>query len=226
MGKYCRSQMMLMDRIQEGNLGLMKAVDRFDYKRGNRFSTYATWWINQAISRAIADNGRTIRIPVHMNDLIIKIGKIEKEYLDEFQEEPDDEYVAKKMGMPVRKIREIKRFNMEPVSLSSFVGDEEDSTLEDFIADTNAISPEQQAYRQALHDVVDEILSTFPDREAEIIRQRFGLYPYDHAMTLEEIGREYHVTRERIRQLESKAIRKMRHPKNRKHLEPFISAFQ
>ena len=216
--RYVGRGMMFLDLIQEGNLGLIKAVDKFDYTKGFKFSTYATWWIRQAITRAIADQGRTLRIPVHMVESINKVKKTSNMLLHRDGKDPTPEDIAEELSMPVEKVRDILRISQEPVSLETPIGEEEDSHLGDFIPDEDALSPADAAAMTFLKTKVDEVLSTLTPREAEVLRLRFGLKD-GTPQTLEEVGKEFNVTRERIRQIEAKALRKLRHPSRSKHLK-------
>jgi len=207
--RYVGRGMLLLDLIQEGNLGLIKAVEKFDYRKGFKFSTYATWWIRQAITRAIADQSRTIRIPVHMVETINKLIRVSRQLLQELGREPTQEEIAAKMGITVSKVQEITKIAQEPVSLESPIGEEEDSHLGDFIADTNTVSPDEAAYSVLMHQQLQEVLATLTPREREVLSLRYGL-PDGRERTLEEVGREFNVTRERIRQIEAKAVRKLR----------------
>lgn len=216
--KYVGRGMMFLDLIQEGNLGLIKAVDKFDHSKGFKFSTYATWWIRQSITRAIADQGRTIRIPVHMVETINKVKKASNMLLHRDGKEPTPEDIAKELGLSVDKVREILRISQEPVSLETPIGEEEDSHLGDFIPDEDALSPADAAAMTFLKAKVNEVLETLTPREAEVLRLRFGLGE-GTPQTLEEVGRAFNVTRERIRQIEAKALRKLRHPSRSKHLK-------
>ena len=216
--KYTGRGMMFLDLIQEGNLGLIKAVDKFDYTKGFKFSTYATWWIRQAITRAIADQGRTIRIPVHMVETINKVKKTSSMLLHRDGKDPSAEDIAKELGMSPDKVREILRISQEPVSLETPIGEEEDSHLGDFIPDDDAPSPADAAAMTFLKEKVNEVLETLTPREAEVLRLRFGLRD-GSVQTLEEVGNAFGVTRERIRQIEAKALRKLRHPSRSKHLK-------
>ena len=216
--RYVGRGMQFLDLIQEGNLGLIKAVDKFDYTKGFKFSTYATWWIRQAITRAIADQARTIRIPVHMVETINKVKKTNSQLLHKNGRDPSAEEIAEVLDMPVEKVREILRVAQEPVSLETPIGEEEDSHLGDFIPDEDALSPADAAAMTFLKTKVNEVLSTLTPREAEVLRLRFGLKD-GTPQTLEEVGKAFNVTRERIRQIEAKALRKLRHPSRSKHLK-------
>ena len=216
--RYVGRGMMFLDLIQEGNLGLIKAVDKFDHTKGFKFSTYATWWIRQAITRAIADQGRTIRIPVHMVETINKVKKTSNMLLHRDGKDPSPEDIAKELGMPTDKVRDILRISQEPVSLETPIGEEEDSHLGDFIPDEDALSPADAAAMTFLKSKVNEVLETLTPREAEVLRLRFGLRD-GTPQTLEEVGKAFNVTRERIRQIEAKALRKLRHPSRSKHLK-------
>ncbi|MCR4909561.1 MAG: RNA polymerase sigma factor RpoD, partial [Lachnospiraceae bacterium] len=209
--RYVGRGMLFLDLIQEGNLGLIKAVEKFDYRKGYKFSTYATWWIRQAITRAIADQARTIRIPVHMVETINKLIRVSRQLLQELGREPTPEEIAKEMNMPVERVREILKISQEPVSLETPIGEEEDSHLGDFIQDEQVPVPADAAAFTLLKEQLVEVLSTLTDREQRVLRLRFGLDD-GKARTLEEVGREFNVTRERIRQIEAKALRKLRHP--------------
>lgn len=219
--RYVGRGMQFLDLIQEGNLGLIKAVDKFDYTKGFKFSTYATWWIRQAITRAIADQARTIRIPVHMVETINKVKKTNSQLLHETGRDPTAEEIAERINIPVEKVREILRVAQEPVSLETPIGEEEDSHLGDFIPDEEAPSPPDSASMLMLKEQLESVLKTLTPREAKVLRLRFGLVD-GHPRTLEEVGREFDVTRERIRQIEAKALRKLRHPSRSKKLRDFI----
>ena len=209
--KYVGRGMYFLDLIQEGNVGLIKAVDKFDHTKGFKFSTYATWWIRQAITRAIADQARTIRIPVHMVETINRLKKIQSQLLHENGYEPSEEVIAEKMGLPVERVREIMRVAQEPVSMETPIGPEEDSRLMDFIKDEDALAPDEAALKTITNEDIDNVLHTLTPREEAVIRLRFGLKD-GRCHTLEEVGMEFNVTRERIRQIEAKALRKLRHP--------------
>ena len=209
--KYVGRGMYFLDLIQEGNVGLIKAVDKFDYKKGFKFSTYATWWIRQAITRAIADQARTIRIPVHMVETINRLKKVQSQLLHENGVEPSEELIAEKMDLPVERVREIMRVAQEPVSMETPIGPEEDSRLMDFIRDEDALAPDDAALKTITNEDIDGVLKTLTPREESVIRLRFGLQD-GRCHTLEEVGTEFNVTRERIRQIEAKALRKLRHP--------------
>ena len=219
--RYVGRGMQFLDLIQEGNLGLIKAVDKFDYTKGFKFSTYATWWIRQAITRAIADQARTIRIPVHMVETINKVKKTNSQLLHETGKDPTAEEIAERVNMPVEKVREILRVAQEPVSLETPIGEEEDSHLGDFIPDDEAPSPQDSASMLLLKEQLANVLQTLTPREAKVLALRFGLED-GHPRTLEEVGKEFEVTRERIRQIEAKALRKLRHPSRSKKLRDFI----
>ena len=219
--RYVGRGMLFLDLIQEGNLGLIKAVEKFDHTKGFKFSTYATWWIRQAITRAIADQARTIRIPVHMVETINKVKKVNSQLLHENGHEPTNEQIAEKLEMPVEKVREIMRVAQEPVSLETPIGEEEDSHLGDFIPDEDAPAPSDVASHTMLKEQLAEVLSTLTPREEKVLRLRFGLED-GRSRTLEEVGKEFNVTRERIRQIEAKALRKLRHPSRSKKLKDFL----
>lgn len=219
--RYVGRGMLFLDLIQEGNLGLIKAVEKFDYKKGYKFSTYATWWIRQAITRAIADQARTIRIPVHMVETINKFVRVQRQLLQELGREPYPEEIAEQMGMPVERVREIQKISLEPVSLETPIGEEEDSHLGDFIQDDNVPVPAEAAAFTLLREQLDEVLGTLTDREQKVLKLRFGLED-GRARTLEEVGKEFKVTRERIRQIEAKALRKLRHPSRSRKLKDYL----
>ena len=219
--RYVGRGMLFLDLIQEGNLGLIKAVEKFDYRKGYKFSTYATWWIRQAITRAIADQARTIRIPVHMVETINKLIRVSRQLLQELGREPTPEEIAEEMNMPVDRVREILKISQEPVSLETPIGEEEDSHLGDFIQDDNVPVPADAAAFTLLKEQLVEVLGTLTEREQKVLRLRFGLDD-GRARTLEEVGKEFNVTRERIRQIEAKALRKLRHPSRSKKLKDFL----
>ena len=219
--RYVGRGMLFLDLIQEGNLGLIKAVEKFDYRKGYKFSTYATWWIRQAITRAIADQARTIRIPVHMVETINKLIRVSGQLLQELGREPTPEEIAEEMDMPVDRVREILKISQEPVSLETPIGEEEDSHLGDFIQDDNVPVPADAAAFTLLKEQLVEVLSTLTDREQKVLRLRFGLDD-GRARTLEEVGKEFNVTRERIRQIEAKALRKLRHPSRSRKLKDYL----
>lgn len=219
--RYVGRGMLFLDLIQEGNLGLIKAVEKFDYRKGYKFSTYATWWIRQAITRAIADQARTIRIPVHMVETINKLIRVSRQLLQELGHEPTPEEIAEEMNMPVERVREILKISQEPVSLETPIGEEEDSHLGDFIQDDNVPVPADAAAFTLLKEQLVEVLSTLTDREQKVLRLRFGLDD-GRARTLEEVGKEFNVTRERIRQIEAKALRKLRHPSRSRKLKDYL----
>ena len=219
--RYVGRGMLFLDLIQEGNLGLIKAVDKFDYTKGYKFSTYATWWIRQAITRAIADQARTIRIPVHMVETINKLVRVSRQLVQDLGREPTPEELAKELNMPVDKVREISKISQEPVSLETPIGEEEDSHLGDFIPDEDAPAPSEAASFVLLKEQLGAVLETLSEREAKVLRLRFGLDD-GRARTLEEVGKEFDVTRERIRQIEAKALRKLRHPSRSKKLKDFL----
>ena len=219
--RYVGRGMLFLDLIQEGNLGLIKAVEKFDYRKGYKFSTYATWWIRQAITRAIADQARTIRIPVHMVETINKLIRVSRQLLQELGREPTPEEIAAEMDMPVERVREILKISQEPVSLETPIGEEEDSHLGDFIQDDNVPVPADAAAFTLLKEQLVEVLSTLTDREQKVLRLRFGLDD-GRARTLEEVGKEFNVTRERIRQIEAKALRKLRHPSRSRKLKDYL----
>ena len=219
--RYAGRGMQFLDLIQEGNLGLIKAVEKFDYRKGYKFSTYATWWIRQAITRAIADQARTIRIPVHMVETINRLIRTSRQMVQELGREPTPEELARKLDMPVERVREIKKISQDPVSLETPIGEEEDSHLGDFIQDDNVMVPADQATFTLLHEQLMESLETLTEREQQVLRLRFGLDD-GRPRTLEEVGRVFHVTRERIRQIEAKALRKLRHPSRSKKLKDYL----
>jgi RNA polymerase primary sigma factor len=219
--RYVGRGMLFLDLIQEGNLGLIKAVEKFDYRKGYKFSTYATWWIRQAITRAIADQARTIRIPVHMVETINKLIRVQRQLLQEYGREPLPEEIAKEMGITVERVREILKVAQEPVSLETPIGEEEDSHLGDFIEDEDAPAPAEAAGYQLLKEQLEEVLDTLTNREEKVLRLRFGLTD-GRARTLEEVGQVFGVTRERIRQIEAKALRKLRHPTRSKKLKDYL----
>ena len=219
--RYVGRGMLFLDLIQEGNLGLIKAVEKYDYRKGFKFSTYATWWIRQAITRAIADQARTIRIPVHMVETINKLIRVSRQLLQELGREPTPEEIAKEMNMSVDRVREILKISQEPVSLETPIGEEEDSHLGDFIQDDNVPVPADAAAFTLLKEQLDEVLGTLTEREQKVLRLRFGLDD-GRARTLEEVGKEFNVTRERIRQIEAKALRKLRHPSSSRKLKDYL----
>ena len=219
--RYVGRGMLFLDLIQEGNLGLIKAVEKFDYRKGYKFSTYATWWIRQAITRAIADQARTIRIPVHMVETINKLIRVQRQLLQELGREPYPEEIAEKMGLPVERVREIQKISQEPVSLETPIGEEEDSHLGDFIQDDNVPVPAEAAAFTLLKEQLVEVLGTLTEREQKVLCLRFGLED-GRARTLEEVGKEFDVTRERIRQIEAKALRKLRHPSRSRKLKGYL----
>ena len=219
--RYVGRGMQFLDLIQEGNLGLIKAVEKFDYRKGYKFSTYATWWIRQAITRAIADQARTIRIPVHMVETINKLIRVQRQLLQEYGREPYPEEIAKEMHMSLERVREIQKIAQEPVSLETPIGEEEDSHLGDFIQDEHIPLPTEQAAFTLLREQISEVLDTLTERERNVLRLRFGLDD-GRGRTLEEVGKEFNVTRERIRQIEAKALRKLRHPSRSKKLRDYL----
>ena len=220
--RYVGRGMLFLDLIQEGNLGLIKAVEKFDYRKGYKFSTYATWWIRQAITRAIADQARTIRIPVHMVETINKLIRVSRQLLQELGREPTPEEIAKEMDMPVEKVMEIQKIAQDPVSLETPIGEEDDSHLGDFIQDEDSPAPQDSAAYTLLKEQLEEVMNTLTPREAKVLKLRFGLED-GRARTLEEVGREFQVTRERIRQIEAKALRKLRHPSRSKKLKDYMN---
>ena len=219
--RYVGKGMQFLDLIQEGNLGLLKAVEKFDYQKGYKFSTYATWWIRQAITRAIADQARTIRIPVHMVETIHKLHRVSRQLSQELGKDPTPEQIAEEMGMSVDKVREIIKISQDPVSLETPVGEEEDSHIGDFIPDDDAPAPSDSAASTLLREQLMEVLQSLTPREQKVLKLRFGLED-GRQRTLEEVGREFNVTRERIRQIEAKALRKLRHPSRSKKLKDYI----
>ena len=219
--RYVGRGMLFLDLIQEGNLGLIKAVEKFDYEKGFKFSTYATWWIRQAITRAIADQARTIRIPVHMVETINKVSRVSRQLLQELGREPQPEEIAEAMEIPVERVREIMKISQDPVSLETPIGEEEDSHLGDFIQDENVAVPADAATQTVLKEQLEEVLETLTEREQKVLKLRFGLED-GRARTLEEVGKEFDVTRERIRQIEAKALRKLRHPSRSKKLKDYL----
>lgn len=219
--KYIGRGLQFLDLIQEGNMGLMKAVDKFEFEQGYKFSTYATWWIRQAITRAVADQARTIRIPVHMVETINKLVRVQRQLLQELSREPSPEEVAERMQIPVEKVQSIQKIAQEPISLEQPVGEEEDSSLGDFVADQNALDPYEYTAKAKLREELDAVLAMLTDREERVLRLRFGLAD-GRIRTLEEVGKEFGVTRERIRQIESKALRKLKHPSRSRKLKDFL----
>ena len=219
--KYTNRGLQFLDLIQEGNIGLMKAVDKFEYRRGYKFSTYATWWIRQAITRSIADQARTIRIPVHMIETINKLNRVSRQMMQDIGREPTPEELSKELDMPEDKVRKVLKIAKEPISMETPIGDDEDSNLGDFIEDTVITSPIDDATIESLQFATDEVLSSLTAREAKVLRMRFGIgMNTDH--TLEEVGKQFDVTRERIRQIEAKALRKLRHPSRSSHMKSFL----
>ena len=220
--RYLGRGLQFLDLIQEGNMGLIKAVDKFDHQKGFKFSTYATWWIRQAITRAVADQARTIRIPVHMVETINKLVRIQRQLVQELSREPSPQEVAERMGISVEKVQQIQKIAQEPISLESPVGEEEDSNLGDFISDPHALDPYEYTAKMKLREELDDVLGTLTDREERVLRLRFGLVD-GRQRTLEEVGKEFNVTRERIRQIEAKALRKLKHPSRSRKLKDFMT---
>ena len=224
--KYTNRGLQFLDLIQEGNIGLMKAVDKFEWRRGYKFSTYATWWIRQAITRAIADQARTIRIPVHMIETINKLIRTQRSLVQELGREATSEEIAKKMEIPVSKVRKVLKIAQEPISLETPIGEEEDSHLGDFLEDKSLMNPADSVTFANLRDITEEVLATLTPREEKVVKMRFGLGSSGSEHTLEEVGQHFNVTRERIRQIEAKALRKLRHPSRSKRLKDFLDEKQ